>query len=381
MLTSQQNTDASYERLMKWSLRLGTIAGIGVFVHATFFLLIAWVGYSHYVRNQSVADAIEGVLFICALFGCVVAHEFGHALTARRYGIKTRDITLLPIGGLARLERMPDDPKQELWVALAGPAVNVVIAGAIFAWLTLTGYAWTPEAIGVAEGDFLARLCLLNVILVAFNLLPAFPMDGGRVLRALLALRMDYNRATQTAASVGQAMALLFGLIGLFSNPMLLFIALFVWMGAEAEASMTSMRSALAGLPVSTAMMRKFHTVQAGEALSQPVELALGGSQHDFPVLQGDRLVGVLTRHDVMAGLASGGLEQRVEDAMSTDIQTTQPGEMLEVAFQRLQQCGCRVMPVLQSEVVVGLLTMDSVGEFLSVQSALNKRGARLALG
>lgn len=366
---------------MKWSVRLGAIAGIGVFVHATFFLLIAWVGYSYYARNQSVADAIEGVLFICALFGCVVAHEFGHALTARRYGIKTRDITLLPIGGLARLERMPDDPKQELWVALAGPAVNVVIAGAIFMWLALNGYAWTHEAIGVASGDFLVRLCFLNVILAAFNLLPAFPMDGGRVLRALLALRMDYNRATQTAASVGQAMALLFGLIGLFSNPMLLFIALFVWMGAEAEASMTSMRSALGGLPVSTAMMRKFHTVQAGEPLSQPVELALSGSQHDVPVLQGDRLVGVLTRHDLMAGLASGGLEQRVEDAMSTDIQTTQPGEMLDVAFERLQQCRCRVMPVLQREVVVGLLTMDNVGEFLSVQSALNKRGARLALG
>ena len=366
---------------MKWSFRLGTIAGIGVFVHATFFLLIAWVGYSHYARTQSFGDAIEGVLFICALFGCVVAHEFGHALTARRYGIKTRDITLLPIGGLARLERMPDDPRQELWVALAGPAVNVVIASAIYVWLTLTGYAWPSEPIGLVSGDFLVRLCFLNVILAAFNLLPAFPMDGGRVLRALLALRMDYNRATQIAASCGQAMALLFGLIGLFSNPMLMFIALFVWIGAEAEAAMTLMRSALGGLPVSTAMVREFRAIQAEDLLSQTVEHALAGSQQDFPVLRGDRLVGVLTRHDLMAGLASGGLDQRVENAMSTDIQTTQPGEMLEVAFQRLQQCLCRVMPVLQRDVVVGLLTMDSVGEFLSVQAALNKRDARLALG
>lgn len=366
---------------MKWSFRLGTIAGIGVFVHATFFLLIAWIGYSHYARHQSLADAVEGVVFVCALFACVVAHEFGHALTARRYGIKTRDITLLPIGGLARLERMPDDPKQELWVALAGPAVNVVIAAVIFAWLTVTGAAWTVDLMGDGLTAFLARLGFVNLILVVFNLLPAFPMDGGRVLRALLAMRMDYNRATQTAASVGQGMALLFGLLGLFTNPMLLFIALFVWMGAESESAMTSMRSALGGLPVSSAMVREFHAVQAGEPLQGAVDLMLAGSQHDFPVLYGAQLAGVLTRQDLMSALASGGLDQRVEDAMVTEIQTTHPGEMLDVAFQRLQQCRCRVMPVIQNGMVVGLLTMDNVGEFMSVQSALNKRGARVALG
>ena len=320
-------------------------------------------------------------MFVCALFACVVAHEFGHALTARRYGIKTRDITLLPIGGLARLERMPEDPKQELWVALAGPAVNVVIAAAIFGGLAVVGYAWTPDLMGDGLLAFFARLGLVNVILVVFNLLPAFPMDGGRVLRALLAMRMDYNRATQTAASVGQGMALLFGLVGLFSNPMLLFIALFVWMGAEAESSMTSMRSALGGLPVRTAMVREFHTMQSHEPLGRAVELVLAGSQHDFPVLQGERLVGVLTRQDLMSALASGGMEQSVQEAMVSEIQTTHPGEMLEVAFQRLQQCRCRVMPVVQNDVVVGLLTMDNVGEFMSVQSALNKRGARVALG
>ncbi len=358
---------------MKWSFRLGTIAGIGVYVHATFFLLIAWIGYSYYARQHSVADAVEGVVFILALFACVVAHEFGHALTARRFGIKTRDITLLPIGGLARLERMPEDPKQEFLVAIMGPAVNVVIAAVIFGWLTLSRTQWSLETIDVAGGDFLARLAVVNVFLVVFNLLPAFPMDGGRVFRALLAMRMDYNRATQIAASVGQGMALLFGLLGLFSNPVLLFIALFVWMGAEQEASMTQMKTALGGLPVSTAMVREFHTLQTGEPLGKAVELVLAGSQHDFPVLTGDRVVGVLTRQGLMAALAGGGLEQAVEDVMLTDIHLADPGEMLAVAFLRLQQCACRVMPVVRDGRLVGLLTMDNVGEFMSVQAALEK--------
>lgn len=366
---------------MKWSFRIGTVADIGVFIHATFFLLIAWVGFSHYSREQSLADAIEGVLFICALFGCVVAHEFGHALTARRFGIKTRDITLLPIGGLARLERMPEDPKQELLVAVMGPAVNVVIAAAIFGWLAVTGSNWSLETMDVAGGDFLARLAVVNVFLVVFNMLPAFPMDGGRVLRAVLALKYDYNRATQTAASVGQAMALGFGLLGLFSNPILLFIALFVWMGAEQEASMTQMKTALSGLPVATAMVREFHTLQAEEPLGRAVELVLAGSQQDFPVLEGDRVVGVLTRQDLFGALAKDGLNQAVEDAMMTDVQIADPGEMLEVAFRRLQECACRVMPVVRDGRIVGLLTMENVGEFMSVQSALGKRQTRIAVG
>ena len=366
---------------MKWSFRLGTVADIGVYVHATFFLLIAWVGFSHYSREQSVADAVEGVLFICALFGCVVAHEFGHALTARRYGIKTRDITLLPIGGLARLERMPEDPRQELAVAVMGPAVNVVIAAVIFGWLNLTGVEWSLESIDVAGGNFLARLAIVNVILVVFNMLPAFPMDGGRVLRALLAMKLDYNRATQTAASVGQAMALFFGLLGLFSNPILLFIALFVWMGAEQEAAMTQMRTALSGLPVSTAMLREFHTIQEEEPLGRAVDLVLAGSQQDFPVLRGDAVVGVLMRQHLFAALAKGGLDQPVSSAMVTDIQIADPGEMLEMAFRRLQECRCRVMPVVQAGQLVGLLTLENVGELMSVQSALGRSGARIALG
>src|SRR5512145_651613 len=202
---------------MRWQWKLGTFAGIDVFVHATFLLLIGWIGYSYWLQYETAAKVIEGILFILALFLCVVLHEYGHALTARRYGIKTRDITLYPIGGVARLERLPDKPIEELWVAIMGPAVNVVIAAIIFAYLYLTRGLVPMTELTVASGSFLARLMAVNVSLVLFNLIPAFPLDGGRVLRALLAMRMDYVRATQIAAGVGQGMALLFAFLGLIS--------------------------------------------------------------------------------------------------------------------------------------------------------------------
>ena len=193
---------------MTWSWKLTRIAGIDVYLHATFVIVVAWIGLVHWNQSHSLAAVVEGVGFILALFACIVLHEYGHALTARRYGIRTRDITLLPIGGIARLERMPEEPLQELWVALAGPAVNGVIALFLFGWLRASGQ-WPPVGgLGVASGGFVERVMLANAFLAGFNLLPAFPMDGGRVLRALLATRMEYTRATQHAASIGQGMAI-----------------------------------------------------------------------------------------------------------------------------------------------------------------------------
>ena len=360
---------------MKWSWKLATVAGIGLYVHATFFLLIAWVGVTYWLAGGSAA-ALSGIAFILALFACVVLHELGHALTARRYGIRTRDITLLPIGGVSRLERIPDDPRQEVWVSLAGPAVNVVIAAALYAWLLLSQTLRPLSALTMAGGPFLERLLLVNVSLAVFNLLPAFPMDGGRVLRALLAMRMDYVRATQVSAHVGQAMALVFGLIGLFSNPFLVFIAFFVWIGAAQEASMVQMRTALSGIPVSRAMLTNFQIVAPDDMAKRVLELIVAGSQQDFPVVdggQGGRVAGVLLRSDVLKALAQRASDWRVRDVMRREFEVVDAADMLDTALARLQSCNCHTLPVTSRGALVGLLTMENVGEFLLIQSALGR--------
>jgi Zn-dependent protease len=360
---------------MKWSWKIGTLASIDLRIHVTFLLLLAWVAISHWTAGRSPAAALNGVVFILALFTCVVLHELGHALAARRYGISTRDITLLPIGGVARLERMPEDPRQELWVALAGPAVNVVLAAALAAWLSVTR-GWTPlSELSMASGSLGERLLVANVSLVLFNLVPAFPMDGGRVLRALLASRMEYVKATQIAAGVGQALAFVFGFIGLFSNPMLLFIALFVWIGASQEAHATGMKAALAGTPVQSAMLTDFMRLGPGDTLAEAVKLILRGSQVDFPVVEQERVVGILTQADLLAALAEHGQDHPVAAIMRREFLTADYTEMLEVAFQRLQECNCHTMPVLHGGSLVGLLTMENVGEYLLIQAAMKKHG------
>jgi CBS domain-containing protein len=220
------------------------------------------------------------------------------------------------------------------------------------------------------------RLMAVNVFLVAFNMLPAFPMDGGRVLRALLAMRMEHTKATQIAASLGQGLAFLFGFIGLLANPILLFIALFVWIGAAQEASMVQIRSALAGIPVARAMLTDFRSLTARDLLSRAVELILAGSQQDFPVVENGRVVGVLTRGDLLIALARGGQETPVVDVMRREFQTVDSSEMLETAFARLQTCDCHSLPVVHGGQLVGLVTMDNLGEFVAIQTALVQRKA-----
>lgn len=222
---------------MRGSWRIGQLAGIGIHLHWTFLILPLVVGFSSFTTGGTAAAA-GAVAFVLTIFGCVVLHELGHALMARQFGIATRDITLLPIGGVARLESMPRRPSQELAVALAGPAVNVVIAAALFAGMFLSSGGLSGLAAGLLHGSFLAKLFGANVALVVFNMLPAFPMDGGRVLRSIMAMHMPYERATRIAAGVGQGMAVLFGVLGLFTSWTLMLIAFFVWVAARAEANM-----------------------------------------------------------------------------------------------------------------------------------------------
>jgi Zn-dependent protease/CBS domain-containing protein len=361
---------------MRWQWKLGTFAGIDVFVHATFLLLIGWIGYSHWLQYGTIAKVVEGILFILVLFLSVVLHEYGHALTARKYGIKTRDITLYPIGGVARLERMPEKPIEELWVALMGPAVNVVIAALLFVYLYLSGGLAELTALSITSGSFLMRLMLVNISLVIFNLLPAFPMDGGRVLRALLAMRMDYVRATQVAASIGQGMAFLFGLAGLFGNPFLLFIAFFVWIGASQEASMVQMRDSISGIPVTNAMQTKFEVLSPSDRLDRVVSLILAGSQQDFPVVEDGQFVGVLTRDDFIRALSQHGQSTQVGEVLRRNIPTVDSHEMVEMALMRLQESGAKTLPVMHRGRFVGLVTSENITEFLMIRSALRTAGA-----
>ncbi|MGD8331658.1 MAG: site-2 protease family protein [Acidobacteriota bacterium] len=361
---------------MKWAWRIGTVAGIPIYIHSTFVLILLYFGYAGASQGQGALGALAAVVFILVLFGCVVLHELGHALTARRYGIRTRDITLLPIGGLARLERMPDDPRQEFWVALAGPAVNVVIAMGLYFLLSLQGQYQPVGALNITAGPFLERIMVVNVILVVFNMLPAFPMDGGRVLRAVLAMRLDYVRATQVAAAVGQGMALLFAFLGLLYNPFLVFIALFVWIGASQESGMVQMRSALSGIPVAQAMITEFHTLDPQDSLAHAVSLTLTTAQKDFPVVEFGQVVGVLTQHELFRALAEGGQQVTVGTVMDRDFDTADSYEMLEPVLERLQASAASLIPVLRFGALVGVITTDNIGEFLNIQSAIRPRRA-----
>jgi len=349
------------------------VFGIDLFIHATFLLLLAWVAVSAYLRERDVHAMVVGVLFMLAIFGSVVLHELGHALTARRFGIKTRDITLLPIGGIARLERMPEKPGQELLVALAGPAVNVVIAIALFGALSFAGQSVKLENPSlVSTAPFFTRLLWVNVTLAIFNLIPAFPMDGGRALRALLAFGGDYVKATQMAARLGQGLALLFGILGLMFNPILAFIALFIWIGAGAEAAGVEAKASLQGLPMRAAMQTDFRILSIHDTLGIAARRLLGGSQVDFPVVDPDgTLVGVLTRGNLIAGLSEHGSEAIVASVMDRRFVTAHPAEMLAVALDRLQECACRSIPVIADGKVVGMVTTDNIGELMMVRDAL----------
>lgn len=355
---------------MSGSWKFCRIAGIPISVHWTFLVLVAWIALGSAMDDRNPAAVAARVGFILTVFGCIVLHELGHALMARRYGIRTADITLLPIGGVARLARMPDRPAQELAVALAGPAVTVAIVAA----LLLAGvrpWVWLQDGRLRLESGFFANLLTFNAFLALFNLLPAFPMDGGRVLRALLAMRTDYGRATRVAAWFGQAMAIGFAVLGLsVGNPMLVLIAVFVWLGAGAEASLVERRILLANVPVRDAMLADYLVVDADDSLGHAADLLLSGSQHDFPVIAGDKVVGFLTRDDLIAGLVHGGSEAKVADAFRPEVATVDVGSLLEPAAERLNQGDTPCLRVVQGAEDVGILTRDHLRDYLLVRAA-----------
>jgi Zn-dependent protease/CBS domain-containing protein len=363
---------------MKWAFRVGRLAGIDLYAHVTFLVFLAWVGLSGFLRTGTVAAAVDGVGFLLAVFATVLLHELAHALVARRFGFATRDITLLPIGGVARLERMPELPRQEILVALAGPLVNVVLAGAFFVAFHLQhprGSVLVSTELPIESAPLFARLFWVNVSLAVFNLLPAFPMDGGRVLRAVLAWRGDFVTATRRAAVFGQGLALLLGVVGVFTNPLLVFIALFVWIGAAAEAGTVQMRAAIAGVPVRDAMIAPFVALQATDTLATASSTLLRVEQVDFPVVDTDgALVGVLPRRALVDGLAQRGPQAAIADVMQAAPPAAHPREMLDVAIARLREDDGALLPVADDGRLVGIVTLENVGELVMVAEAMRRR-------
>ena len=357
---------------MGWSVNIGSVAGTAVRIHVTFLLFLAWIFGVSYMSGGAQA-AWNGLVFLLLLFLCVLLHEFGHIFTARAFGVSTPDVILLPIGGVSRLERIPEQPSEEFFIAIAGPAVNVAIA----ALLVLVGGASLQlnhlVALESTSTSLVDRLAAVNVFLAVFNLIPAFPMDGGRVLRALLASRFGYVRATEIAAATGQWVAFLLGFLGLFGNPLLIFIAIFVYLAASSEAHLVAIRAISRGVPVTAAMMTQFATLTPDEHIDAAVETLLRTSQSEFPVVDGaGRPVGLLARNDLIRALKERGPDASVAAAMTQQMPTLGHRHCLDEAFRLLQEKSAPAVGIIDAaDRLIGLVTPETIGEMLMVHRAL----------
>ena len=350
---------------MRWSFALGNIAGTTVRIHWTFVIFLTWIVFAAYAANGP-EGALSSGLFFVLLFGSVLLHEFGHIFTARRFGVRTPDVVLLPIGGVSQMERIPEKPRQELLIALAGPTVNLVIGALLL--LVLGGLPQRPDMNMTNLGNHLwAHLAYTNFALAFFNLLPAFPMDGGRALRALLAAWLGYARGTRAAAVTGQIFAVALGLLGLASgNFILTFIALFVYFAAGAESGAAQLRAASRGACVSDVMITKFETLAANAPVEDAAQALIHSPQRKFVVTDRDgHVAGVVTRELIANALRWGRVNARVSDIMKTDVPVVSPRHTAEHAIALLQAGAPAVAVVGDAGKVVGMLTLENVVELL----------------
>ncbi len=354
---------------MRWSLTIGRFGGTAVKIHVTFLLLLAWIGFSAWQQGGPAA-ARDSLVFIILIFVCVVLHEFGHILVARRYGIQAPEVTLLPIGGVASLQALPEKPSQEFAIAIAGPAVNFVIALVLLAVLGQFNAA-DLQRLDDPRVSLIARLADANLFLAIFNLIPAFPMDGGRVLRALLAMELGRARATRIAASIGQAFAFGLGFLGLFGNPLLIFIAIFVYVAAAGEAQMTAIHESARGLTVGQAMETRFASLAANARLADAVDALLATAQHEFPVVDAfSKPIGLVTREDIFAALKDQDRDAAVAGFMRAPIETLRAEAPLDATVDRFLQQGAPADCVVDRDgVLVGVLGRQNLAEMMMIKS------------
>ena len=348
-----------------------------MYIHWTFTLLIIWIVGSHFNEGGDSSSLGNRLVFLIAVFACVLLHELGHALSALRYNVKTHDITLLPIGGVARLERIPEKPMQELVVAAAGPAVNVVIALVLFLLLSATGNLpdnFDPSLI--SESDLGLNLLIVNISLVLFNLIPAFPMDGGRMLRAALGMKLRREVATRYAAGLGQLLAVGFMVLGFFYNPVLMFIGLFIFLGARQESAHVTRTEMLRNVKVRELMLTEFKVLKHTESLRDAVQHLLAVEQSDFLVEnEWGKITGLLTRDNLLRGISEQGMEVSVSSVMVSAIHGIQADQPAMSVFESLSSSGAVAAPVMEGERLVGMLTLTNIREYFLVRFAveLNK--------
>lgn len=354
---------------MKWSINLGRVKGIKISVHWTFLILMIWVLFSSW-KTSTFDTAGWQVLFLLAIFTCVVLHELGHALTASRYGFKTKDITLLPIGGVARMEAIPEKPMQELVMALMGPIVNVAIALVLYPFVADQLNEKNLALIQKINADnFLLGIFLVNMSLAVFNLLPAFPMDGGRVLRALLSFKIGRVQATRIAAHVGQLLAIGFAMIGLFFNPFLLMIAIFVFLGAQVELDETESKSLLSGHKVKEAVIKNFISLRSNDSLSTAIQKLLDTQVREFVVFDCDRVVGTIDRSKIFEAVKQHGADTPLAKVLTGSWQEVDVEEPLEEAYKKVRTG--QLSLVTHNSQLVGVIDAENILEFMMMQQTL----------
>ena len=339
------------------------VFGVPVRFHFTFLLLLVFLLFIGVGQRQSGASTVA---YILALFASVLLHEIGHALVSRYYGIRTVEIVMYPIGGVSRPER-PPKPHEEWPIALSGPLVNLLIAAVLGGWVYFhSGLVGLEKLVEPTDANLIERIAFGNLLLFLFNLLPAYPMDGGRVLRGLLALRMPEDRATRAAAGAGQALAMAMGLAGLlWGNFILMFVALFVYLGAMQEGVAARGRLFTAGFPVRAAMVTDFRTLQHGDSIRNAGDLLLSTSQHDFPVMHGNSVVGLLTRSALMRAMMAEGPESYVAGAMNRDFPRHKPDLPLTEALPLVSAPGACALVMDDEDHLLGLLTSENLSEFI----------------
>lgn len=349
---------------MRWSIPIGRVLGIRLGIHVSFFLIIAWIGWLGWTVG-GFESSLWAVAMICLLFLCVILHELGHSVVALRFGVEVHSITLLPIGGVAGMKSMPEEPYQELLIAIAGPLVNVLILAVLIPFKGFPGWIDMP-IVPRSVPEMVDAIIRANMILVIFNMIPAFPMDGGRVLRSVLAMVFSYGAATAWAAGVGRVMAVVFVFVGLWLNPFLALIGIFVFLGAEGEARMVRVKDALKNVPVSLIMKRDVPLVHRDDALRACLEAYHYRGQTDFLVRSGDGVQGVLPAGVWMEALKKYGPDEAVGDHAMRRFVAFRPDTPLDAIIQEVWGMKQELFPVMDDGQLVGLLTLDDLRAFIA---------------